>query len=65
MNDKQKLIALIALSEQTFDHEAFCDTLKQHKGGFVMSYDNSDAWYRVIFRRNPFRWALLDRGHKK
>jgi len=37
MNDKQKLIALIALSEQTFE-------------------ENYYAWYRVIFRRNPFRF---------
>ena len=37
MNDTQKLIALIALSEQTFEEDYY-------------------AWYRVIFRRYPFRF---------
>jgi hypothetical protein len=37
MNDTQRLIALIALSEQTFEKNYY-------------------AWYRIIFRRNPFRF---------
>ena len=44
---------------KSFDHEAFCDTLKQHKGGFVMSYDNSDAVRSLYHGWTEFRYLTF------
>lgn len=44
---------------KSFDHEAFCDTLKQHKGGFVMSYDNSDAVRNLYQGWTEFRYLTF------
>ena len=44
---------------KSFDHEEFCDTLKQHKGGFVMSYDNSDAVRSLYDGWTEFRYLTF------
>jgi DNA adenine methylase len=44
---------------KSFDHEKFCDTLKQHKGGFVMSYDNSDAVRSLYQGWTEFRYLTF------
>jgi DNA adenine methylase len=44
---------------KSFDHEAFCDTLKQHKGGFVMSYDNSDSVRSLYQDWTEFRYLTF------
>lgn len=44
---------------KSFDHEQFCDTLKQHKGGFVMSYDNSDAVRSLYQDWTEFRYLTF------
>ena len=44
---------------KSFDHERFCDTLKQHKGGFVMSYDNSDAVRSLYQGWTEFRYLTF------
>jgi len=44
---------------KSFDHEKFCETLKQHKGGFVMSYDNSDAVRSLYHGWTEFRYLTF------
>jgi len=44
---------------KSFDHEQFCDTLKHHKGGFVMSYDNSDAVRELYQGWTEFRYLTF------
>lgn len=44
---------------KSFDHEQFCEVLKQHKGGFVMSYDNSDAVRSLYQDWTEFRYLTF------
>jgi DNA adenine methylase len=44
---------------KSFDHEQFCEVLKQHKGGFVMSYDNSDAVCSLYQDWTEFRYLTF------
>jgi DNA adenine methylase len=44
---------------KSFDHEKFCETLKQHKGGFVMSYDNSDSVRALYDGWTEFRYLTF------
>jgi DNA adenine methylase len=44
---------------KSFDHELFCETLKKHKGGFVMSYDNSDSVRSLYDGWTEFRYLTF------
>jgi DNA adenine methylase len=44
---------------KTFDHELFCDILKEHRGGFVMSYDNSDSVRSLYKDWTEFRYLTF------
>lgn len=44
---------------KTFDHDRLCDVLKEHKGGFVMSYDNSDSVRRLYQDWTEFRYLTF------
>ena len=44
---------------KSFDHELFCETLKKHKGGFVMSYDNSDSVRALYDGWTEFRYLTF------
>ena len=44
---------------KAFNHEQFCETLKQHKGGFVMSYDNSDSVRNLYEGWTEFRYLTF------
>lgn len=44
---------------KSFNHEQFCETLKQHKGGFVMSYDNSDSVRNLYEGWTEFRYLTF------
>ena len=44
---------------KAFNHEQFCETLKQHKGGFVMSYDNSDSVRALYEGWTEFRYLTF------
>jgi len=44
---------------KSFDHEEFCEALKQHEGGFVMSYDNSDAVRSLYDGWTEFRYLTF------
>lgn len=44
---------------KSFNHEEFCEVLKQHKGGFVMSYDNSDSVRNLYEGWTEFRYLTF------
>ena len=57
---------------KSFDHEKFCEILKDHKGGFVMSYDNSDEvknlyqdWTEFKYMTFPYQMSGKKRYKKE
>ena len=44
---------------KTFDHEEFAEILKSHKGGFVMSYDNSESVQNLYKDWTEFRYLTF------
>jgi DNA adenine methylase len=44
---------------KTFDHEEFAEVLKDHKGGFVMSYDNSESVQNLYKDWCEFRYITF------
>jgi len=44
---------------KSFNHEEFCDILKCHKGGFVMSYDNSESVRRLYEGWTEFQYLTF------
>lgn len=44
---------------KSFDHEEFCEILKKHKGGFVMSYDNSESVRNLYEGWTEFRYLTF------
>ena len=56
---------------KSFDHEQFCEVLKEHKGGFVMSYDNSESvrslyqgWTEFKYLTFPYQMSGKKRYEK-
>lgn len=44
---------------KSFVHEDMCEILKEHKGGFVMSYDNSDSVRNLYEGWTEFRYLTF------
>ena len=44
---------------KAFNHEKYCELLKDHKGGFVMSYDNSDEVKNLYKDWTEFRYLTF------
>lgn len=44
---------------KTFDHEEFAEILKDHEGGFVMSYDNSESVQNLYKEWCEFRYITF------
>lgn len=44
---------------KAFNHEKYCEILKEHKGGFVMSYDNSDKVKELYKDWTEFRYLTF------
>ena len=47
-------------THEGFDHDKLADILKQHKGGFVMSYDNTDYLKELYKDWTEFRYLEFD-----
>lgn len=47
-------------THEGFDHDKLADVLKQHKGGFVMSYDNTDYLKKLYEGWTEFRYLEFD-----